>query len=236
VADGVDLDAVEAAAKPNVGSMPLAGVPAASLQPASGLRPLGQRIAVARDVAFAFAYPHWLEDWRRQGADLSFFSPLADEAPDASAGAVLLPGGYPELYAGRLAAASAFRAGLRAAAERGALVYGECGGYMALGEALIDADGAAHEMAGLLPLVTSFAERRLHLGYRRLTPLAGAPWDGPLAAHEFHYATVLREGAAERLFEAEALDGERLGAIGLRAGRVMGSFAHVIDGAESQPA
>ena len=145
----------------------------AGLQPACRLEaggpmlpPLGSRIAVARDDAFLFAYADVLEGWRRQGAELSFFSPLADQPPDPTADAVYLPGGYPELHAGRLAAAARFRAGLAQAAARGAAIYGECGGYMALGETLTDADGQVHQMAGLLPLATSFADRRLHLGYR----------------------------------------------------------------------
>ncbi|HEX2255709.1 MAG TPA: cobyrinate a,c-diamide synthase, partial [Afifellaceae bacterium] len=219
VAAGLDLDRLLAAAAP---------LPPPSA-PRRGLPPLGGRIAVARDVAFAFAYRHLLEDWRRAGAELTFFSPLADEAPDAAADAVYLPGGYPELQADRLAAAGHFLAGVRSAAGRGATVYGECGGYMVLGEGLVDADGARHAMIGLLPLVTSFAARRLHLGYRRLEPRAGAPWAAPLTAHEFHYATIVEEGPAEPLFAAATADGEDLGAIGRRCGRVMGSFAHVID-------
>lgn len=215
----LDLDAIAQAARP---------LRAEAGDRAARLAPPAQRVAVARDAAFAFAYPHMLADWRAQGAELAFFSPLADEAPDAAAGAVLLPGGYPELHAGRLAAASGFLGGLRAAAARGALVYGECGGFMALGEALVDADGAAHAMAGLLPLTTSFAVRKMTLGYRRLAPRAGAPWAGALNGHEFHYATIVEEGAAERLFDATDAAGAPLGALGLRVGRVMGSYAHVI--------
>jgi cobyrinic acid a,c-diamide synthase len=182
-------------------------------------------------VAFAFAYPHLLTDWRNAGAELSLFSPLADEPPAEDADAVFLPGGYPELHAGRIAAAANFRAGIERAAGRGALIYGECGGYMALGETLIDADGAEHQMLGLLPVSTSFARRKLHLGYRRLTPLGGLPWKGSLTAHEFHFASVVSEGGGERLFAAETADGEKLDPTGLRRGRVMGSFAHVIDAA-----
>ena len=99
---------------------------------------------------------------------------------------------------------------------------------MALGERLIDADGTSHAMLGLLPLVTSFAERKRHLGYRRLRPLAGAPFDGPLAAHEFHYATTVAEGDADRVFEARDAANRDLGSIGLRRGSVAGSFAHLI--------
>jgi cobyrinic acid a,c-diamide synthase len=196
-----------------------------------GLAPLGHRIAVAKDVAFAFAYPHLLSDWRDLGAEISFFSPLADEAPSPDADAVFLPGGYPELHAGRIAAASNFRAGMVAAAERGTLVYGECGGYMVLGENLIDAEGADHPMLGLLPLATSFRHRMLHLGYRLLRPLGDLPWYIPLSAHEFHFARIVSEGDGDPLFEAESAAGMPLGPIGLRRGRVMGSFAHVIDAA-----
>ena len=192
---------------------------------------LGQRLAVARDAAFAFAYPAMLEGWRRQGVSLQPFSPLADEAPDPAADAVFLPGGYPELHAGRLAANGRFLAGLRAAAERGAFVYGECGGYMVLGQALVDRDGASHPMADLLPVVTSFAAPKIHLGYRQAELLescalgdAGAGFRG----HEFHFASELeRRGPA--LFRARCARGRDLGEQGCRGGRVAGSFVHLID-------
>jgi cobyrinic acid a,c-diamide synthase len=197
-----------------------------------GIPLLGQHIAVARDAAFGFCYPALLETWRRNGAELSFFSPLADEPPDAAAAAVYLPGGYPELHAGRLAAAETFLAGLRGAAAVGKPVYGECGGYMVLGDALIDADGRRTPMAGLLPLVTSFAERRRTLGYREAVLVAG----GPLGAagtrfrgHEFHYATVIAENGATPLWSALDATGGDLGPCGLRRGSVFGSFIHLID-------
>lgn len=190
--------------------------------------PLGQHIAVAKDVAFAFSYLHLLDHWRGLGAEVSFFSPLADEGPKSSADAIYLPGGYPELHAARLAAVSTFKAGVRSAAEKGTLIYGECGGYMTLGDGLIDADGQNHEMLGLLPLETSFQARKRHLGYRCLQPLSGAPWNVPLSAHEFHYASIIREGDADRLFAAKDAEGQDLAGMGLRAENIMGSFAHVI--------
>ncbi len=196
--------------------------------PAGILPPLGQRIAVASDVAFAFTYPHLLKDWRSAGAELSFFSPLAEETPDPSADAIYLPGGYPELHAGSLAAATTFKTAMASAASRSTLIYGECGGYMALGEALIDGDGQAHEMLGLLPLETSFATRKRCLGYRRVVTRQDLPWAGPLSAHEFHYATIVRQGHASPLFDAVDAEGNELDAMGMRAGSVMGSFAHVI--------
>ncbi|HVI29042.1 cobyrinate a,c-diamide synthase [Hansschlegelia sp.] len=188
--------------------------------------PLGSRIAVASDLAFRFAYPHVLEGWRESGAELTFFSPLADEPPDAEADAVFLPGGYPELHAGRLSAASRFRAGIYAARDCGAAIYGECGGYMTLGRGLIDADGARHEMLGLLELETSFAERRLHLGYRHAELVSPNPLGAAgsvCRAHEFHYATTLSEEGPP-LFR---LPGG--GSAGLVRDIVCGSFLHVID-------
>ena len=193
---------------------------------------LGQHIAVARDEAFAFAYPLTLDGWRRAGAELSTFSPLAGEAPAAGADAVYLPGGYPELHAGRLAASRGFLRGLRAAAGRGAMIYGECGGYMVLGERLIDADGVEHAMAGLLPVATTFAERGLTLGYRTVRILG----DGPLGrdgtrfrGHEFHYARVLREDGDAALFRCGDARGRDLGTAGRRVGTVAGSFMHLVD-------
>ena len=222
VGNSVDLDALIAAAT----SLAKPGS-------AAPLPPLGQRMAIARDIAFSFAYPHLLQGWRAQGAELSFFSPLSDEPPAPDADAVFLPGGYPELHGEVLGKASRFKTGLQAAAQSGKPVYGECGGYMVLGNAIIDADGKSHEMLGLLPVETSFATRRLNLGYRRFTPLAGAPWGTPLMGHEFHYSTVVSEAGADRLFEAADAFGDKLAPMGLRSGSVSGSFAHIIAPASS---
>ncbi|PIE13955.1 MAG: cobyrinic acid a,c-diamide synthase [Rhodobacterales bacterium] len=187
--------------------------------------PPGQRIAVARDAAFAFAYPHMLNDWRVAGAEISFFSPLADE-PVPAADFVFLPGGYPELHAGRLSAASVFMKSLRMAAQS-IDIYGECGGYMMLGESLVDAGGVAHSMAGLLPLVTSFERRRLHLGYRRMRALRG-PFQGEFNGHEFHYASTL-EARGQPMFRNCDAEGSEMPDAGLVEGRVAGSFLHLVD-------
>ena len=203
-----------------------------STSAAGSLPPLGQRIAVACDAAFAFSYAGQLDAWRNSGAEIELFSPLADEAPPAGCDAVYLPGGYPELHAGRLATGERFLAGLRDAAARGAVLFGECGGYMTLGRGLIDKEGRRHAMAGLLPLESSFAEPQLHLGYREAALLAA----GPLGAggtsfrgHEFHYATVLDEGEGEVLFHCRDALGRSLGEVGRRRGKIAGSFIHLID-------
>ncbi|HEX5452381.1 MAG TPA: cobyrinate a,c-diamide synthase [Stellaceae bacterium] len=227
VAAGIDLERLMALSQP-IGPHP--NPPPQAGEGRVGVPPLGQCIAIARDDAFVFAYPATLESWRKQGAHLSFFAPLADEAPAPGADCVYLPGGYPELHAGRLAGCARFLAGLRRARS----VYGECGGYMVMGETLTDAGGDTHNMAGLLPLSTSFAARRLHLGYREVRLLGG----GPLGAagmrfrgHEFHYATIVAE-RGERLYAATDSCGLDLGPAGLRRGSAIGSFIHLIDRAD----
>jgi cobyrinic acid a,c-diamide synthase len=198
----------------------------------AAISPLGQHVAIARDDAFVFAYPTLLSHWRCRGVTLSFFSPLADEPPDRDADAVYLPGGYPELHAERLAAAHDFLAGLRTLAETGSAIYGECGGYMVLGEELTDASGRPHRMAGLLPLTTSFAERRRQLGYRRAKLLADAAFGGKgmwFRGHEFHYASIVSEAGSTPLFTLTDAANADLGPSGSRRGSVAGSFIHLID-------
>ena len=198
--------------------------------PPGPLSPLGQRIAIARDDAFAFLYPHLLDGWRGMGAELSFFSPLANEAPAPDADAVYLPGGYPELHGATLANATAFKAGLTAARDRGALLYGECGGFMVLGEALVDKAGQGHPMAGLLPVTTRIDRPKRILGYRRLIQSGDLPWPGHLNGHEFHYSSAKQTRLAP-LFAATDARGEALPPMGAVIGRVMGSYAHVVDAA-----
>ena len=225
VAENIDLPALQNLARP-------ARLIGATINASPPLPPLGQRIAVAQDRAFGFAYPAVLEGWLNAGAEIIPFSPLANEAPATDADAVYLPGGYPELHAGKLAAAATFLEGLRAAAARGAALFGECGGYMVLGEALTDRNGVRHKMAGLLPVETSFAARRLHLGYRVATLASDNPLGAPgttYRGHEFHYATIVREGPGNPLFETLNAAGDNLGACGRTQGSVSGSFIHLID-------
>ena len=194
-------------------------------------KPPGQRIALARDAAFSFIYPHLLEGWRAVGAEIVPFSPLADQAPDASADVVWLPGGYPELHGGVLAAASRFLAGLRGFAGP---VHGECGGYMVLGQALVDAGGVAHPMAGLLGLVTSFEKRKMHLGYRQarlVAPMPGFAAGARLRGHEFHYSTILDQPDAP-LAEVCDAGGAKVAETGSFRGPVSGSYFHLIAEAE----
>ncbi len=191
--------------------------------------PPGQRVALAQDAAFSFTYAHMLSGWREAGAEIIPFSPLADEAPDPAADTVWLPGGYPELHAPRLATASRFLNGLRSHAEDRP-IHGECGGYMVLGQAIIDAKGQSHAMAGLLGLVSSFAERRLHLGYRQARLLASmGSYDAgaALRGHEFHYSTIIEQPDQPLAYVTDAM-GTPVSGSGSHRGRVTGSFFHLI--------
>ena len=223
VAAHVDLDALRAAARGQVIAAPQS----------ERVVPPGQRIALARDAAFSFVYPHLLADWRNAGAEILPFSPLADEGPDASADTCWLPGGYPELHAGVLAAAG-FRQGLRDFAKTRP-VHGECGGYMAMGAGLIDKSGVLHEMAGLLRLVTSFEKRKMHLGYRVATlntAANGHPAGTRLRGHEFHYATIVDQPDAPlaKVMDATGASVPETGSIMAFSGggQATGTFFHLI--------
>lgn len=226
LSQAVDIDQLMQLAKPSSF--------ACANKNSSMLTPLGQRIGVAQDAAFAFTYPHIIDGWRKAGAEIHPFSPLDGHAIPATVDAVFLPGGYPELHASALAAAPFFPS-LRAAAKAGTKIYGECGGYMVLGRGLVDAHGQRHAMAGLLPLETSFAEKQRHLGYRQIS-LAGDCFLGKkttsFRGHEFHYTKILSESGAPSLFDVRDGLGHNLPAAGLVEGRVAGSFTHLIDCAD----
>jgi cobyrinic acid a,c-diamide synthase len=217
-----DLDALIALARP----IAIATLAAAAV----AVPPPGQRIALASDRAFSFIYPHLLGAWRRAGAEILPFSPLADAPPPEDADCCWLPGGYPELHAEALAAARRFSDGVRRFAETRP-VHGECGGYMVLGESLEDGSGRRHAMIGLLGHATSFATRQLHLGYRAarlLCDSALGPKGATVRGHEFHYATLQSPGGDTPLAEMADAAGSPLGVAGARRGRVSGTFFHAI--------
>ncbi|TSE28399.1 Cobyrinate a,c-diamide synthase [Tepidimonas thermarum] len=144
----------------------------------------GRRVALARDAAFAFVYPANVQTLRDLGAEVVTFSPLANEpVPDADA--LWLPGGYPELHAEALAAADRTRAGVARHVQAGRPVWAECGGMLALLEALTLVDGRRVPMWGLLP-----GEARMQPRLAALGPHAWpTPW-GTLRGHSFHYSTL----------------------------------------------
>jgi cobyrinic acid a,c-diamide synthase len=218
-----DLDAIITAAAP-------LALGAAPDDDAGILPPPGQRVALAQDRAFTFVYPHVLHAWRRAGAEILPFSPLADQAPPEHADSCWLPGGYPELHAESLAAAHNFCSGLRRFAQTRP-VHGECGGYMVLGTSIEDSDGHHYAMAGLLGHSTSFAKRKLYLGYRAAKLLSGGVLGAKGArvrGHEFHYASLTAAGYDAPFAELSDSDGHALGNSGGRRGQVSGTFFHAI--------
>jgi cobyrinic acid a,c-diamide synthase len=219
----IDLNAVF------ISAAPLA-IDTARSNRSAAVPPPGQRVALASDQAFSFVYPHLMSAWRGAGAEIIPFSPLGNEAPPEHADSCWLPGGYPELHAGKLAAADRFMSGLRRFAQTRP-VHGECGGYMVLGESLEDAAGKAHAMAGLLGHSTSFAKRKLHLGYRTARLLSDSVLGAKGAivrGHEFHYASLTITGDDESFAEMSDGEGKPLGDAGGRRGSVSGTFFHAI--------
>ncbi|MFC5587064.1 cobyrinate a,c-diamide synthase [Nitratireductor kimnyeongensis] len=217
----IDLDAVMKAAVP----LSMRAGDAARLLP-----PPGQRIAIAQDAAFSFVYPHLARHWREAGAELLPYSPLADEGPAESADACWLPGGYPELHAGRIAAAKNFHASMQAFAENRP-VHGECGGFMVLGKALEDAEGTTHTMLGLLSHVTSYAKRKMNLGYRQATLMSDCAIGSKgetIRGHEFHYSRLMEPGDDAPLAMLADGQGRALGPSGARRGHVSGTYFHAI--------
>jgi cobyrinic acid a,c-diamide synthase len=194
----------------------IAGVTTEAVQ-----RPLlaGAHIAVARDAAFAFLYPANLATLRELGAVLTFFSPLADEAVPAGATAIYLPGGYPELHGQGLAQAKRWTASIRAAHAAGLPIVAECGGMMALAEALVDKDGTYWPMAGLIPGRAVMQRRLAGLGLQSLaTP------QGQLRGHTFHYSR-LEDGPpahAQLVKHPSGTEGEAL----YRSGCLSASYFH----------
>jgi cobyrinic acid a,c-diamide synthase len=220
-ADTLDLDGLLAAAR---AAPPLPEGPDPLPAPVRNRR---AAIAVARDAAFDFYYEDNLDLLRDLGAELRFFSPLADARLPEDAGALYLGGGYPELHAARLAANAPMRAAVRAFARSGRPVYAECGGLMYLSEALTDAAGARHPMAGVVPGASAMRPRPT-LGYREVVALR----DSPLAragdvvrGHEFHYSA--READAGEAAYRRADGAKTEGVVAGPRGNVLASYLHV---------
>jgi len=179
----------------------------------------GARIAVARDAAFMFLYPSNLSTLETLGAELSFFSPLADETVPKDATAVYLPGGYPELHAAGLSQGQRWQSSLRAAHKDGLPIVAECGGMMALAESLQDKEGTIWPMAALLPGRVAMQARLAGLGPQSMP---GA--HGPLRGHTFHYSRLdtPQSAAASTQKYPSGAEGEAI----YRVGSLRASYFH----------
>jgi cobyrinic acid a,c-diamide synthase len=190
------------------------------------------RLGVARDEAFCFCYPENLELLEAAGAEIVPFSPLRDAALPRGIDGLYLPGGYPELHAGRLAKNEGLLRDLREAAGAGLPIYAECGGFMLLAEAI---DG--EPMAGVFPAKARMLKKRKALGYREVTFTAETPL-GPAGTtargHEFHYSEMDLPGSVPTCYRLSRRGGEDLGVEGYRAGNVLGSYIHLHFGSNPQ--
>ena len=206
----------------------LAATPAAALPPpvefavsprSMTFAPLlaGKTIAVARDAAFCFLYPANLDCLAALGAQLVFFSPLADAALPAC-DAAWLPGGYPELHGERLSANRGLWQSLAAHVDAGKPLLAECGGMMALFDTLTDVEGRAHALAGLLPGAVAMQQRLAALGLQEV-----ALPEGTLRGHTFHYSKS--DTALAPLARAATPDG-RVGEAVYRFARLTASYVH----------
>lgn len=150
--------------------------------------PSGYRIGVARDAAFSFYYRENLCMLEDMGAELVYFSPLAD-AHVPKVDALIFGGGYPELYAKQLYENRSMRASVWQALESGMPCHAECGGFLYLGKSLADAEGNVYEMVGFLDGAGFRTERLQRFGYVELAPQEADAFavNTVLRGHEFHY-------------------------------------------------
>lgn len=183
----------------------------------------GVSVAVARDAAFSFIYPANLDVLRTLGAELCFFSPLANEPVPATAEAVYLPGGYPELHLPTLSQAHRTRDSLSAHHAAGRPLVAECGGLLALGDTLTSADGQAAPMWGLVPGTGQMQQRLVNLGLHA----ADLP-EGRLRGHTFHHGRFDSPLVAHTMSQAQRHHGtpESIYRLGTN-GRLHASFLHL---------
>ena len=191
--------------------------------------PPAQRISLASDKAFSFIYPHILDNWKKSGVEIKPFSPLNNEVPDKDADLIWLPGGYPELYAKELSEANLTRNALHKL-SKDVKIHGECGGYMSLGEALVDKNGNIFKMFGLLGLVSSYEKRKLHLGYR-IAKIKNNSHNYTkfkvIRGHEFHYSSIISQPDQE-LYEVFDANNKIVSETGSLRENVSGTFFHAI--------
>ena len=185
------------------------------------------KVAVARDEAFNFTYKQNLKKLEEH-TSVRFFSPL-EEKSLPKANLLYLPGGYPELYAKKLAGNVAMRKSIQAFISAGGSVLAECGGLMYLGETLTDKAGQEYEMAGALPLATSMEAMRLTLGYRKIQ------WKGhELIGHEFHYSSVTEKEKIPSVGEVYNMRGQAVNTKLYQSGNILASYIHLYFGDDRQ--
>jgi cobyrinic acid a,c-diamide synthase len=176
------------------------------------------RIGVARDRAFSFLYTANLDTLRALGAELHFFSPLADKALPA-VDALYLPGGYPELHLATLHKNRSMRAAIEIHHAAGKPILAECGGMLYLLESLTDSDGQRADMLGLLPGHAVMQKRLSAIALQRIT----LP-EGELRGHTFHYSRI--ETSLAPIAHGRCPNGGRTAEAVYRSGTLTASYVH----------
>lgn len=148
------------------------------------------KIAVARDEAFCFLYQDNLNLLEHLGAELCFFSPLYEDALPEGISGLLLPGGYPELYAGRLSRNQPMLQSVKTAIAGGLPTLAECGGFLYLHEYLENESSQSFPLVGIIPGSAYRTDRLRRFGYVELTAKKDQLFlkkGQNIRAHEFHY-------------------------------------------------
>jgi cobyrinic acid a,c-diamide synthase len=187
------------------------------------------RIGLARDAAFCFYYQDNLDLLQAAGAELVEFSPIADGQLPPNIRGLYLGGGYPELHAAKLSENQAMQEAIRRFAQSGAPVYAECGGFMYLTEAIFDAAGVEHTLAGVFPTRARMKPRLAALGYLEAEAPADVLWlraGDRIRGHQFRYSEIDEMPAG--IPRCLNLQGSRgAWAEGYRNGSVLGGYAHL---------
>jgi len=186
-------------------------------------KPERARIGIARDAAFCFYYHDNLELLRKLGAELIGFSPIADRALPSDLDGIYLGGGYPELHAEALSANDPMRAAIAEFAASDAPVYAECGGFMYLTRAIVDAEGRSWPMAGVFPTSARMQKRLAKLGYIEVEARGAEGWLSPgecARGHEFRYSVI--DPMPETICRAYRDPAE-----GYQVRSVLGSYVHL---------
>lgn len=146
-------------------------------------------IAVARDEAFCFYYEDNLRLLEECGAKIKYFSPLHDKRLPKGCCGILIGGGYPELFAERLGSNTKMAGALREAVQDKMPIVAECGGFLYLQTALLDAEGRRYAMAGVLPSSGYDTGKAVRFGYVELEEKESSflPAGERIKGHEFHY-------------------------------------------------
>jgi len=233
VEDNIDLDSL------------LDGLPEIKRPTAAGMPPPSRiekdvRIAVARDNAFCFYYQDNLNWLRHQGAQLVYFSPVAGDSLPQDIDGIYLGGGYPELFAGQLEKNDGLRRAVREKSDDGMPIYGECGGFMYLCEALDDLNGKRYSMAGCFPFTASMFPRLKALGYREITLTRDTVIGNrglTIRGHEFHYSELDRGNhQVDRVYRISDRQGLDKPPDGYLVKRTLGSYNHLHFGSQPESA